>query len=180
PARTPSETVPSWHPDVRIAQLSSVPATGAASRSAPVYAPRGSDSNSVISASADAFGAPVTDPGGNVARNNSVSPTAPARVPSTVESRCHTPGAGRTASGSGTWTLPAVHTRPRSLRTRSVTSTFSATSLGDVRSASARCSSAAPRRGIVPLIGDERTLRPRRDRNSSGDNDTTAPQSPAR
>ena len=51
---------------------------------------------------------------------------------------------------------------------------FSATSLAEARSADGRASS-----GSVPLIGLDVTTSPRRRRNSSGDSDATAPQSPA-
>lgn len=95
-----------------------------------------------------------------------------------MDVRCHTPGAGCTSSSDGTTTLPTEHTRPRSLRTRSVIITFSATSFTDLRSSAAFPSSNAPRRGNVPLIGVERTRRPCRARNSSGDSDTTDPHTP--
>ena len=52
---------------------------------------------------------------------------------------------------------------------------FSATSLTDARSAAGSAV-----RGRVPLIGLEVTASPLRRRNNSGDNDATAPHSPAR
>ena len=118
---------------------------------------------------------PVTDAGGNVAASRAAVDSSSDTVARTVDTRCHTPGAACTASSSGTVTEPVSATRPRSLRTKSTIMMFSATSLTEARSAvGSACN------GSVPLIGLEVTCSPRRRRNSSGDSDATAPQSPAR
>jgi len=117
---------------------------------------------------------PVTDAGGNVAsRTAAIGTSTPTRA-ATVETRCHTPGAGRTSNSSGTVTVPVIATRLRSLRTRSTIMMFSATSFTDARS-----SDGSACRGSVPLIGLDASVSPQRRRKSSGDNDATAPQSPA-
>ena len=51
--------------------------------------------------------------------------------------------------------------------------------LRDVLDRRAQCRRVGDRRGSVPLIGLEVTASPQRRRNSSGDSDATAPQSPA-
>ena len=79
---------------VRIATFSSSPATGLAKPSAPVYASRPPASSSAITRIAWIFGAPVTEPGGKLARSRSASPASGRSVPVTVETRCHTPGRG--------------------------------------------------------------------------------------
>jgi len=117
----------------------------------------------------------VTEAGGKVAASTSRIGTADGTCADTVDTRCHTPGAGFTASSSGTVTDPVTATRPRSFRTRSTIMMFSATSLAEARS---RAGSAA--RGRVPLIGLDVTVSPERRRNNSGDSDATAPQPPAR
>ena len=112
------------------------------------------------------FGAPVTDAGGNVARTSAPVPTPGRSRPVTVETRCQSPGWASGAHSAGTATDPGTHTRPRSLRARSVIITFSARSLA-LRSSTARCPA-------VPLIGRVSTASPRRRRNRSGEADTTA------
>ncbi len=77
----------------------------------------------------------MTDAGGKVASSIAVVGSSTGTCADTVDTRCHTPGAGRTTSSSGTVTEPVTATRPRSLRTRSTIITFSATSLLDARSA---------------------------------------------
>ena len=141
----------------------------------PQYTPRRSGSQLRSSSRARVFGVPVTDAGGNVASSTAAIGTSTPTRADTVDTRCHTPGAGRTTSSSGTVTVPVTATRPRSLRTRSTIMMFSATSLTDARSADGSAC-----RGSVPLIGLDVTVSPRRRRNSSGDSDATAPQSPAR
>lgn len=84
------------------------------------------------------FGVPVTEAGGNVAASSSAMLSCSGTRAETVDTRCHTPGAGRTASSSGTVTVPVIATRPRSLRTRSTIMMFSATSLAEARSADGR------------------------------------------
>ena len=112
-----------------------------------------------MTASAASLGAPVTDPGGNVASRASAHP-APGRIrPSTVLTRCTRPGCCSSANSDGTVTEPHSHTRPRSLRTRSTIMTFSARSLSSSDSSST----------AVPLIGDERSTSPSRDKKRSGD-----------
>ena len=131
------------------------------------------------------LGAPVTEPGGKLARSRSESRASARSVPRTVETRCQTPGAGRGSLSAVTSTEPYSHTRPRSLRIRSTIITFSARSFTDAARA-ARVSSArlpsrpsASTRGAVPLIGSVTTSRPLRRRNSSGERLQTAPHSPA-
>jgi hypothetical protein len=81
------------------------------------------------------LGVPVIEAGGKVASSNAEVGSSMGTCADTVDTRCHTPGAGRTTSNSGTVTDPVTATRPRSLRTRSTIMTFSATSLLDSRSA---------------------------------------------
>ena len=52
------------------------------------------------------FGVPVTDAGGNVASSTAAIGTSASTRAETVDTRCHTPGAGRTTSSSGTVTDP--------------------------------------------------------------------------
>ena len=106
-----------------------------------MYASRPPASSSAITRIAWIFGAPVTEPGGKLARSRSASPASGRSVPATVETRCHTPGAGRGSVSAGTRIEPYSHTRPRSLRMRSTIITFSARSLTEAASA-ARVSSA--------------------------------------
>jgi hypothetical protein len=158
---------------VRIATLSSSPASGLAKPIAPVYASRPVDSSSAITSSAASFGAPVTEPGGNAARSSPASPTPSRSSPSTSETMCQTPACGRTSASAVTRTVPGRQTRPRSLRTRSTIITFSARSFSDASS------SAWPPAGRVPLIGALRTVRPERVRNTSGERLATVPHGPA-
>ena len=96
------------------------------------------------------LGAPVTEPGGKVAAMASAQPAPGRSRPSTVDTRCASPGCSSTAHRDGTVTEPHSHTRPRSLRTRSTIITFSARSLARNPSGVA----------AVPLMGDERTRSP--------------------
>ena len=114
--------------------------------------------------SAASLGAPVTDPGGKVAAMTASHPRPARRRPSTVLTRCTSPGCGSTASSAGTCTDPHSHTRPRSLRTRSTIMMFSARSLGRKSSTVA----------AVPLMGDDHTRSSSRARNRSGDADATS------
>ncbi len=159
---------------MRIATFSSQPATGDAKPTVPQYTPRRCGSHADSSSRALAFGVPVTDAGGNVASSTAAIGSSAGTRADTVETRCHTPGAGRTASSSGTDTDPVRATRPRSLRTRSTIMMFSATSLTEARSAAGSAHA-----GSVPLIGLDVTASPQRRRNNSGDSDATAPHSPA-
>ena len=80
--------------------------------------------------SAASFGAPVTDPGGNVAPTSSAQPTPGRSRPvdgATPGGRGR--GAARPRTAPAPSTEPHSHTRPRSLRTRSTIITFSARSL---------------------------------------------------
>ena len=56
---------------------------------------------------ADDFGAPVTDPGGNVA-TTSGQPTSGRSSPRTVDTRCTSPGCSSRASSAGTSTVPVA------------------------------------------------------------------------
>ena len=138
--------------------------------SAPIEAPRPTGSSAAIRSSAAIFGAPVTEPPGNVAASSSASPTSSRSVPSTVETRCVTPASSRSTISSGQRTEPGSQTRERSLRSRSTIITCSAASFSP-----STCSPS----GRVPLIGAVQTRRPRRARKSSGEADTTAQPSPA-
>ncbi|CCW14474.1 hypothetical protein EBESD8_50430 [Rhodococcus aetherivorans] len=159
---------------VRIATLSSSPASGLAMPTVPQYTPRGCGSQTRRNSRARSLGQPVTEAGGNAAPSNRAVSTPARSVAATVDTRCQTPGAGCTPSRSGTVTVPVSATRPRSLRTRSTIITFSATSLTDARS---RAGSAPI--GSVPLIGLDVTRSSWRARNNSGDSDATAPHPPA-
>ena len=108
-----------------------------------------------MTCSAWTLGAPVTDPGGNVARSRAASPLPGASRARTSETRCQTPGCGWASGAAGASTVPYAATRPRSLRIRSTIITCSA------RSFSERCSAAgSPSRGAVPLIGPVVTVAP--------------------
>ena len=113
--------------------------------------------------SAETLGAPVTDPGGNVAPMASAHPSPGRSRPATVDTRCAKPGCSSTAHSDGTVTEPHSHTRPRSLRTKSTIITFSA------RSFTRNPSGVA----AVPLIGDDHNRSPSRSRNRSGDAEAT-------
>ena len=126
--------------------------------------------------SARTLGAPVTEPGGNVARITSAADT-PARVrASIVETRWCTPGCDSSAHSSSTETVPKRATRPRSLRARSTIITFSAMSFALERRASAwrRSAAASAARGRVPLIGRVSIASPRRRRKRSGEAEITS------
>ena len=116
------------------------------------------------------LGAPVTEPGGNVARRTSASVTSGRRRPWTWETRCHSPGWGSAVGRRGATIVPYSHTRPRSLRMRSTIITCSAASLAEPRrvSSAAAADGRVGSRAIVPLIGPVTMWRPRRRRNSSG------------
>jgi hypothetical protein len=171
PPPTPSQTLSPENSNVRIATLSSSPAAGLTWPIAPVYASRPVASSVLMICMARTFGAPVTDPGGNVARSRSESRTPGATRATTSDTRCHT--AWRSIRFiAGTRTEPGTLTRPRSLRIRSTIMVFSARSLPDAASSSpAACGPTA----AVPLIGEVSTSSPVRRRNSSGDRLTTAP-----
>ena len=173
PAADPEVHGPAATANVRIVSASSRSPLPQTRPSAPIAAPRPTGSSSAIRSTAAIFGAPVTDPPGNVAASSSASPTSSRNVPSTVETRCSTPASRRGAISSGQPTLPGSQTRERSFRSRSTIITCSAASFADA------WSSAAPPAGRVPLIGQVRTWRPRRSRKSSGDAETIAHPSPA-
>ena len=82
---------------------------------------------------------------------------------------------------STTFTVPAAHTRPRSLRPRSTSITCSLRSLAsDSRSlASSTSSSSVAPRGRVPAIGCMVTNPSRTVTSASGDDPTTAIGSPS-
>lgn len=115
------------------------------------------------------LGAPVTDAGGKRA------PKMPAMLAAvwqlTVLVICQTVGYCSTEKSPSTVTLPASAMRPRSLRTMSVTMTFSARSLGEARSsrASRRSSARHNPRLAVPFMGRDTRRSPSRLKKSSGD-----------
>ena len=173
PPPTPSQALPRATSKVRIATFSSSPDNGLAIPMAPVYTSREVASRQVRSSIARTFGAPVTDPGGKLARSRSASEVPSDSSPVTSETRCQTPGCSSARQRSGTRTVPYRHTRPRSLRIRSTIITFSARSFSEPSNRS-RCCSEACSRLAVPLIGEVRTWRPRRRRKSSGEKLATA------
>ena len=63
---------------------------GATTPTAPQYTPRGSGSSSRMSSMVRCFGAPVTEPDGNSARNTSTSPVPGRGRAVTSEVSCHT------------------------------------------------------------------------------------------
>ena len=71
---------------------------------APIDAPRPTGSSSAMRSTAAIFGAPVTDPPGNVASRMSARPIPPRSSPSTVDTMCSTP-----ASSSRRHQLGPVH-----------------------------------------------------------------------
>ena len=105
------------------------------------------------------FGHPVTEAGGKLASSRSADVVVGGICACTVDTRCHTPGAGRTRKRSVTATVPVTASRPRSLRTRSTIITFSATSLAETRRAAGSALI-----GRVPLMGLEVTVVPWRAR----------------
>ena len=121
------------------------------------------------------FGAPVTDPHGNVAAKMSNRLTSGRVSAATVEVICQTVSSRSTSNSRSTWTLPNRATRPRSLRSRSTIITFSARSLPEDSSRSrSRESSCSQRpRAMVPFMGRLSMRRPSQRKNSSGDADTT-------
>ena len=176
PPPTPRTAEPSGvTATVRIATFRSRSPPGPAMPIAPQYRPRECCSQPASSDRARSLGVPVTDAGGNVASSRSVVVTSSPTVAATVDTRCHTPGAGWIRSSAGTVTLPTSATRPRSLRTRSTIITFSAMSFSE----EASVAGSAPA-GTVPLIGAEVTTPPVRRRNVSGEKLATQPQSPCR
>src|SRR5947199_155639 len=92
------------------------------------------------------LGAPVTEPGGNVASSSSRHPAPSRSSPRTVETRWTRPGCSSTAHSAGTVTDPVAQTRPMSLRTRSTIITFSAWSFSN-RSAAVGPGGVGQRRG---------------------------------
>ena len=160
---------PSATANVRIVSARSRSPFGWIRPSAPIEAPRPTGSSAAIRSSAAIFGAPVTEPPGNVASRISVRVASGRNVPSTVETRCVTPARGRSARSSGHRMLPVSQTRARSLRSRSTIITCSAASFAEEIGTPA---------GRVPLIGAVHTRLPRRARKSSGEADTIAQPSP--
>ena len=79
--------------------------------------------------SARIFGAPVTEPGGKVARTTSAAETPGRSAPSTVDTRWCTPGMGLERAELRDRDGAERAMRPRSLRARSTIITFSATVL---------------------------------------------------
>ena len=152
PAPVPNRSSSSAIQNVRIATASSAsPVSASTQPKAPQYTARGAVSSASIRRRAAILGAPVTEPGGKVAASSSGQPTSSRSTPSTYDTRWNRPGCSCTSSSVGTLTDPAVLTRDRSLRTRSTIMTFSASSFAE-RSARVR---------PVPLIGPDRTTRPR-------------------
>ena len=63
-----------------------------------------------MSSRARVFGVPVTEAGGKAASSSADIGTSTGTTAVTVETRCQTPGAGRTANSSGTVTEPVTAT----------------------------------------------------------------------
>ena len=123
------------------------------------------------------LGAPVTEPQGNSAPNNSGKPTSSRACAEIVEVICHTDGQASTSNRDSTCTLPVSATRARSLRSRSTIIRFSARSLTDCCKALAAFSSASGSacRGAVPFIGRVVICGPRLRKNNSGDTERICP-----
>src|SRR4051794_27506360 len=158
--------------NVRIVSARSKSPFGWSVPSAPIEAPRPTGSCRAISPSAAIFGAPVTEPPGNVAARISGRATSGRSVPSTVETRCATPASACLCRSSGQRTEPGSQIRERSLRSRSTIIVCSAASFVEVSS------SGPASRGLVPLMGIVQIRLPRRARKSSGDAETIAQPSP--
>jgi hypothetical protein len=75
----------------------------------PQHGPRGEVSKAPMIRRALSLGAPVTDPGGNIAAGNSGRPTASRNPPDTVDTRWTRPGCFSTAHRSVTGTEPGTH-----------------------------------------------------------------------
>ena len=170
PPPTPRASAVPAISNVRIATLSSRPATGLAKPIAPrVGAARGRLERRRSTCSACTFGAPVTEPGGNVARSSSPSPT-PGAQPRRRHGRHEVPDAGVRPRPRGAEARHApVRADPAQVVAHQVDDHHV---LGRVLAR--RRARAAPRaspgaRGRVPLIGDARTRVPVRRRNSSGE-----------
>ena len=160
---------PSASAKVRIVSARSKSPSGRTTPSAPIDAPRPTGSSAAIRSTAAIFGAPVTDPPGNVAPRIEASVASSRSRPSTVETRCVTPASSRCSISSGQRIEPGSHTRARSFRSRSTIITCSAASFGSSTSSPA---------GRVPLIGIVCSSRPRRARKRSGEAETIAQPSP--
>src|SRR3990172_5906245 len=102
-------------------------------------------------ATAEIFGAPVTEPPGNIASRSSASETPSRSVPSTVLTRCVTPARGCSSMSSGQHTEPGSHTRARSLRSRSTIITCSAASFSEARKGGCEAGRIAAERGVQVL-----------------------------
>ncbi len=133
---------------------------GSRSRSRPCRPRDPAASSSAITISDWTFGAPVTEPGGKVARSSSASPTSGRSRPSTSVTRCHRPGCASAVGRRGAVTEPYSQTRPMSLRIRSTIITCSAASLSESRRrrSDSAASAGSLGRSAVPLIGPLRTL----------------------
>ena len=119
------------------------------------------------------LGAPVTVPAGKQARSTSNGVTPSRSSPTTSDTRCETCEKRSISSDRATRTVPARHTRERSLRPRSTSITCSARSFSDARSRSTSPSPAA----VVPAMG-ETFARPSSQATSrSGDEPTRASSS---
>ncbi len=181
PPPTPYSAVRVWvsRTTVRIATLKfergSPDPGGARYPIAPQYGPRAESSRSAMILVVRTFGAPVTDPLGNRARNVSSSVISGRRSPSIVEVSCQTVSKRSASSIRSTSTEPVRQMRPRSLRSRSTIIAFSARSFEDAtRRAAISSSSAGQRpRGAVPFIGFVVISLPSIRKNSSGDAEST-------
>ena len=166
--------------NVRITTLSSSPAAGEANPIAPVNTSRALDSSSSITPTAAIFGAPVTEPGGKLARSRSASSVPGRRSAATSETRCQTPGCASTPAQlrhvDGSEARDAAEVVADEVDDHHVLGAV----LGAVRELGPSASAVAATRRRVPLIGRLLTTSPRRSRNSSGDRLATAPQSPSR
>ena len=100
------------------------------------------------------FGAPVTDPPGNVARRRSGSVVSGRNRPAISATPWCTVGWVSMVRARDTRTEPNSQTRPRSLRTRSMIMFSSAASFAEASS-----SAAGAEEGRVPLIGRVTTRR---------------------
>ena len=149
---------------VRIDTLSAM-RSGEINPTAPQYGPRAQGSSSSITCMARTFGAPVTEPGGNVARRISVAVMPGCRRAEISATQWCTVAWLSSARDASTRTPPATAMRPRSLRIRSTIMWSSAASL-----ALAISSAGSSWKARVPLIGRVTAVPARRStsRNSSG------------
>ena len=113
---------------------------------------------------ADSFGAPLTEPGGKIPLNISDQVISSRTSPTTSETKCSNPGCNSLLKSCETFTVPALHIRPKSFRIKSTIITFSARSFDEN-------SDPVSDNFRVPFIGLVLICAPSRDTNNSGEAD---------